>query len=71
MLRIPKGSTIYCEGEYDNTSDNPHNPFDPPQAISGFDGSMKTTDEMFQFIISYLVYQQGDEQISLAGIKAE
>ena len=46
MLRIPKGSTIYCEGEYDNTSDNPHNPFDPPQAISGFDGSMKTTDEI-------------------------
>jgi hypothetical protein len=71
MLRIPKGSTIHCEGEFDNTSNNENNPFDPPQTITGFDGSMKTTDEMFQLIVSYLVYQQGDENISLEGIKAE
>ena len=71
MLRIPKGSTIYCEGEFDNTSNNENNPFDPPQTITGFNGSMRTTDEMFQFIVSYLVYQKGDEKISLEGVKAE
>lgn len=71
MLRIPKGSTIYCEGEFDNTANNENNPFDPPQTITGYNGSMKTTDEMFQFIISYLVYQPGDEKMSLEGIKAE
>jgi hypothetical protein len=26
---------------------------------------IKTTDEMFQFIITYLPYQKGDENVSL------
>ena len=70
-LRIPKGSTIYCEGEFDNTANNENNPFDPPQTITGSNGSMRTTEEMFQFIISYLVYQKGDEKISLESFEAE
>jgi hypothetical protein len=41
------------------------NPFHPPQTIRDNNGSMKTTDEMFQLIISYLPYQKGDENISL------
>jgi hypothetical protein len=28
-------------------------------------GSMRTTDEMLQFIINYLPYQKGDENINL------
>ena len=39
-----------------------------PQTIAGFDGSMRTTDEMLQLIISHLVYQQGDEEISLEDV---
>lgn len=65
MVKIPKGSTIIAEGVYDNTSNNPNNPFDPPQLVRDRNGSMKSTDEMFQFIISYLPYQPGDENISL------
>lgn len=70
MLPIPRGSTIYVEGVYDNTSSNPNNPFSPPRQIADRDGSMKTTDEMFQLIITYVPYQKGDELKKL-GIEAE
>jgi hypothetical protein len=65
MLKIPKGSTIVAEGVYDNTKQNLNNPFSPPQLVSDRNGSMKATDEMFQFIVTYLPYKQGDENVSL------
>jgi len=65
MVKIPAHSTIYAEGIYDNTKDNLNNPFSPPQIITDQNGSMKATDEMFQFIVSYLPYKAGDENISL------
>jgi hypothetical protein len=69
MLKIPKGSTIYVEAKFDNTDQNPNNPYNPPQQISEryeFGGAgMRTTDEMLQFIITWLPYQEGDEEISL------
>jgi hypothetical protein len=65
MVKIPKGSTIAAIGVYDNTEDNPHNPFSPPREIIGTNGSMRMTDEMFQLIMKYLPYQPGDENISL------
>lgn len=70
ILKIPGGSTIHVEGVFDNTSDNPNNPFYPPQVVidrgNRFD-KMKTTNEMLQFIITYMEYQKGDENISLEG----
>jgi len=65
MLKIPAGSTIYAEGIYDNTKNNPNNPYFPPREIFERNGSMRTTDEMFQLIIQYIPYQKGDEHISL------
>lgn len=65
MLKIPAGSTICIEGVFDNTSENPYNPNHPPKEVHDNNGSMRTTDEMFQFIITYLPYQAGDENISL------
>ena len=65
MVKIPKGSTIIAEGVYDNTAKNINNPYNPPQIIQDKNGSMRGTDEMFQFIINYLPYQDGDENISL------
>jgi len=62
---IPKGSMIQAVGTYDNTKDNPNNPFNPPQEVSEREASMRTTDEMFQFIITYLPYKKGDENIDL------
>ncbi|MFN6341711.1 MAG: hypothetical protein ACK4Y6_04870 [Bacteroidota bacterium] len=64
LLKLPRGTTIYVEGVYDNTAENPNNPFQPPREIREREGSMKTTDEMFQLIITYVPYQQGDENIS-------
>jgi hypothetical protein len=65
MVKIPKGSTIVAEGVYDNTKANLNNPFSPPQLVRDRNGSMSATDEMFQFIVSYLPYQDGDEKVSL------
>jgi hypothetical protein len=65
MVKVPKGSTIVAEGVYDNTKKNLNNPFSPPQLVQDRNGSMRATDEMFQFIISYLPYKDGDENISL------
>jgi hypothetical protein len=67
MLKVPAGSVIHAEGIYDNTLSNPNNPYDPPKTVvEPVNRDMKTTDEMFQFIITYLPYEQGDENISLA-----
>ena len=67
MLHLPAGTTIYVEGVFDNTKDNPRNPFSPPRIVRERNGSMRTTDEMFQFIVTYLPYQPGDEELSLEG----
>ncbi|MBO6516504.1 MAG: hypothetical protein JJ975_08120 [Bacteroidia bacterium] len=69
MLKLEAGTTIVVEASFDNTSANKNNPFDPPQTVSErYDregAGMRTTDEMFQFIITYLDYQDGDEDVSL------
>jgi hypothetical protein len=67
MLKIPRGTTITVVGVYDNTKKNPNNPYFPPREISGKNGSMKTTDEMFQFIMTFVPYLPGDENMSLEG----
>lgn len=67
MVKIPKGSTIYVKATFDNTKNNPFNPFSPPQWVGEKEGSMSTKDEMLQFIITYLDYKAGDENISLEG----
>lgn len=66
MLVLRRGTTIICEGVYDNTSANPHNPFSPPREVRDRNGSMRTTDEMFQCILTIMKYQPGDETRSLA-----
>jgi hypothetical protein len=65
MVKVPKGSTIAAIAVYDNTTNNPNNPFSPPRTVIGTNGSMRVTDEMFQFIMTYLPYQPGDENLSL------
>ena len=65
-VKIPKGSVIHVYGTYDNTDKNPFNPFHPPRQIEQGEGneSMQTTEEMFQFIFTYMPYINGDEKIS-------
>jgi hypothetical protein len=68
-VKIPVGSTIFAFGEYDNTINNKLNPFTPPRDCKERNDlySMGTTEEMFQFIFTYLPYKPGDEQIDLEG----
>lgn len=66
-IKIPKGSVIHVYATYDNTGKNPLNPFHPPRQIEQGEGleSMQTTEEMLQFIFTYMPYKTGDEKISL------
>lgn len=65
---IPSGSTIHVYGTFDNTDKNPFNPNHPPKIVTQGEGvkSMQTTEEMFQFIFTYLQYKSGDENMDLS-----
>lgn len=60
LIKIPAGSYIRVEAQYDNTSDNKANPFSPSRNI-GYGWS--STSEMCNLIIYYLDYKDGDEEI--------
>jgi hypothetical protein len=62
LVRVPSGSTIYGSGVYDNTTDNPNNPNNPP-VMSG--PGLNTNDEMFLIYFQFLTYQEGDELVNL------
>ena len=64
LLKIPAGSTITATCVYDNTSNNPDNPNDPPEMVFPGQG---TNDEMFFIPIEFIPYQPGDEDIYLGG----
>jgi hypothetical protein len=66
-VRLEEGTTIHVYGTYDNTNSNPNNPFHPPRTITEGNGveSMKTSEEMFQFIFTYMAYKEGDEKMDL------
>lgn len=65
---LKAGSIIHAYGTFDNTDKNPFNPNHPPKIVTQGEGarSMQTTEEMFQFIFSYLPYQTGDEKLDLS-----
>ena len=60
LLKVPVGSTIIIEGTYDNTAENPENPNSPPRDIAYGWG---TKDEMFNLVLYFLDYKEGDEKI--------
>ena len=62
MTKVPGGYTLHGIASYDNTSDNPSNPNDPPVLIEYGDN---TGDEMFFVFFDYVLYEPGDEDISL------
>ncbi|MBA4851169.1 hypothetical protein [Emticicia sp. BO119] len=58
LLKVPAGSTFIVEATYDNSAENPENPFGPPRDITYGWG---TNDEMLNLVLYYLDYQEGDE----------
>jgi hypothetical protein len=65
LVKIPEGSILTIEGTYDNTSDNPDNPYNPPRMIYSAN-DMKSTDEMMTLLMVFLPYKEGDENITLS-----
>ncbi|MBK9254782.1 MAG: hypothetical protein IPM42_04780 [Saprospiraceae bacterium] len=63
LIHIPKGSVILMEGQYDNTAENPYNPFNPPRNV-GY--GWRTVDEMMNLIIYFVDYQINDENLLLS-----
>lgn len=57
-LIFAKGSTIWGEGLYDNTAQNPNNPNSPPVAVSAGEG---TKDEMMLVYFWVAGFVPGDE----------
>lgn len=62
LIKISKQSLILATGVYDNTTNNPHNPSNPPIDVSAGEN---TKDEMMVTFIAYTTYQPGDENIIL------
>lgn len=59
-VKVPSNSTIKAIATYDNTTNNPDNPSNPPQNVVAGEA---TTDEMMMVFFGYLPYQNGDENI--------
>ena len=62
MVHIKNLSTFWAEATYDNTTNNPYNPSNPPQDVSSGE---HTTDEMMIVFFAYTEYEPGDENIIL------
>ena len=63
FIVLPQGTEVHAIATYDNTSDNPLNPNNPPQWVSWGE---KTTDEMYYLPISYVDYKEGDENVTFS-----
>ena len=68
MQKIPANTTIHGKGIYNNTVTNPHNPNNPPQTVSA---GLNTSDEMFLIYFHFMLYQNGDEFISVDSLTNE
>lgn len=58
IKKVPKYSTLYGYGKYDNTTNNSHNPSNPPVLVRP---GLNTSDEMFLIYFHYMLYEPGDE----------
>lgn len=63
-IKVPAGSVLYSTATYDNTSNNPDNPNNPPQTVTAGEA---TTEEMMLVFFSYTLYFAGDENIVIDG----
>ncbi|MEO5673621.1 MAG: T9SS type A sorting domain-containing protein [Chitinophagales bacterium] len=62
LIKVPVNSQIWGEATFDNTTNNPDNPSNPPELVTAGE---TTFDEMMACRFSYLDYLPGDENIIL------
>ncbi len=60
---LEPGTKIHAYATYDNTSDNPYNPNNPPKTVGW---GLGTEDEMYYLPLVYVDYMPGDEDIVLS-----
>lgn len=60
VLCLEKGTIVYIEATYDNTSCNVNNPSIPPKKVIG---GWTTNKEMLTFIMIGMAYKNGDERL--------
>ena len=61
---LEPGTKIHAYATYDNTSDNPYNPNNPPQTVGW---GLGTEDEMYYLPLIFVNYMAGDEDIVITG----
>jgi len=61
-IKIPAGSTLHSTATYDNTTNNPENPNNPPQNVYAGEA---TDEEMMLVFFSFTLYFPGDENIAI------
>jgi hypothetical protein len=54
---LPEGTRLDVEIAYDNTRDNPNNPFDPPQRVTF---GRESTDEMGSMTLNMIAVRERD-----------
>jgi hypothetical protein len=67
MVKVPAGYKLGSKHFYDNTTNNPDNPNNPPQFVQS---GTSTTDEMLFDSFEWTPYQAGDELIDIGSILA-
>lgn len=67
LVKIPNGYKLFSEHVYDNTTNNPFNPNNPPATVIA---GTSTSDEMLFDGYMWLYYQPGDETIDIAALLA-
>lgn len=64
LVPVPRGSRLVINGTYDNTANNPFNPFNPPRMVYST-GNMETINEMLTLLMVFLPYKPGDENLDI------
>jgi hypothetical protein len=65
MVKVPNGYTLFSRHVYDNTTANLNNPNNPPKLVVA---GTSTTNEMLFDSFAWLLYQPGDDTISIGKI---
>ncbi|MCH5718692.1 hypothetical protein [Niabella hibiscisoli] len=58
LTKIPARSILTIDGSYDNTSQNPYNPNNPPAVVYSAK-NMDSKMEMFTLLMIYVPYKEG------------
>ncbi|MFL5764473.1 MAG: hypothetical protein ACJ77K_11075 [Bacteroidia bacterium] len=64
LIKLEKGTIMYCNVTYDNTEKNFRNPNRPLKNVAWGESAK---DEMFLFYFAYVDYRPGDEDIIIGG----